>query len=215
MSAFVRFRLADGAEVEVGEGGLVGRATTAQLRVQGSGISEAHALVSLRGRELRIHALRGKVVINDVPVAEATLRARQRVVLGSEVELLVVEVFVPDEPVEAMPPTLGGGVRPVRIHLGAGVVRVQEGEDPPLQVGGNQGELLRLLADATEPQHWSQVARYFWPERDQLKWRERFDAMVKEIRSKFRDHRIRGDLLWSWDGSYSLKLNPEDEVTRE
>jgi len=214
MPAHVRLRLADGTEIDVTEGGLVGRATTAQLRLEGAGLSEAHALVTRRGEDLRIQALRGKVLVNDVPVAETTLRPRQRIVFGVDTVVNVVEVVVPADDGEPMSATVGGGSRPVRVTLGGGVVRLQEGEDAPLQLGGNQAELVRLLADATEPQHWSQIARYFWPERDQHKWRERFDAMVKEVRGKLRDHHIRADLLWSWDGSYTLNLNPEDVVTR-
>lgn len=215
MPATVRFRLHDGTEVEVTEGGLIGRAATAQLRLEGVGVSEAHALVTRRGHELRIQALRGKVRVNDTPVAEGALRAGQRLLLGAATPLLVVDVRVAPEDGDPMAITVGSPPRPVQVTVGAGVVRLQEGEDPPLQLGGNQAELLRLLAEATEPQHWSQIARYFWPERDQPRWRERFDAMIMEVRAKLRDHRIRGDLLWSWDGSYSLKLNPEDVVTRD
>ncbi len=214
MSPVVRFRLAGGTVVDVGEGGINGRGLSAQLRLTDPGVSEAHALVTLRGRELRIMALRGRVVINDVPVSEATLRVGQRVVLSAGTVVTVVGVEVPPAVAEPMLATVGGEARLVVVQLGAGTVRIQEGDDPAVQLGGNQAELFRLLADASEPMHWSQIARYFWPERDQIKWRERFDAMMKEVRGKFRDHRIRGDLLWSWDGSYSLKLNEGDVVVR-
>ena len=214
MTTLVRFQLAGAAVVEVGEGGIIGRGLTAQLRLADPGVSEAHALVTLRGRELRIMALRGRVVINDVPVSEATLRVGQRVVLSAGTALTVVAVEVPPVVAEPMLSTVGGETRLVVVQVGAGTVRIQEGLDPPLQLGGNQAELIRLLTDAAEPMHWSQIARYFWPERDQIKWRERFDAMMKEVRGKFRNHRIRGDLVWSWDGSYSLKLNDGDVVVR-
>lgn len=210
----VRFRLPDGTTAEIGEGGLIGRAATAQLRLLDPAVSEAHAFVTLRGRELRILALRGRVLVDDAPVAEATLRPRQRVALGPNVVLLVEEVAVAPSQADPVVPTAGDQVRPVRVVLGEGTVSLREGDDPPLLVGGNQAELIRILAEATEPMHWSEIARWFWPERDQARWRERFDATVKELRGKFRDHRIRADLVWSWDGSYQLRLNPGDVVSR-
>ncbi len=209
----VRFRLPDGTTAEVGEGGLIGRAATAQLRLDDPSVSEAHALVSLRGRELRVLALRGRVLVNDAPVAEATLRARQRVGLGPNVVLVVEEVEAGPAAVPVTP-TAGEPGRAVRIELADGWVSIREGEDPPLVLGGNQAELVRMLAEAEEPIHWREIARWFWPERDQPRWRERFDATVKEVRAKLRDHRVRADLVWSWDGSYRLHLRAGDEVTR-
>lgn len=209
----VRFRLPDGTTAEVAEGGLIGRAATAQLRLEDPGVSEAHALVSLRARELRILALRGRVLVNDAPVAEATLRPRLRVGLGPNVVLVVEEVEAGSAAVPVTP-TAGEPARAVRIELAEGWVSIREGEDPPLVLGGNQAELVRMLAEAAEPMHWSEIARWFWPERDQPRWRERFDATVKEVRAKMRDHRVRGDLVWSWDGSYRLQLRAGDEVSR-
>lgn len=109
--------------------------------------------------------------------------------------------------------TRPSGTTRVQLVLAEGVVRIRSGESPPLILGGNQGDFVRQLAEATEPVHWTTIARYFWGERDQLKWRERFDAMVKEVRGKLRENRIRKDLLWSWDGSYRLNLDEGDTVT--
>lgn len=210
--AHVVFRLLDGTRVTVGEGGLIGRATTAQLRLADPAVSEAHALVSRRGAELRILALRGELVVNDVPVAEATLRARQRVHLSHDTTLFVEEVVLPADLGPAQPPTAGARRAPLRVKVGAGVVQISEGDAPPAVFAGNQAELLRLLAEAEEPLHWTRLARYFWPERDQPKWRERFDALVKELRARLKNHRIRADLLWSWDGSYRLHLADGDRL---
>lgn len=212
--AFVVFRLLDGRRVTVGEGGLIGRALTAQLRLDDPTVSEAHALVSRRGRELRILALRGELVVNDVPVAEATLRPRQRVHLSHDTTLFVEEVVLPADLGPAQPATAGGRRAALRVRVGAGVVQITEGDAPPAVFAGNQAELLRLLAEAEEPVHWTRLARYFWPERDQPKWRERFDALVKELRARLKNHRIRPDLLWSWDGSYRLNLAEGDELDR-
>ena len=102
----------------------------------------------------------------------------------------------------------------VTVAIESGVVRLSAEGAPPLVLGGNQAELILRLAEADEPQHWTTIANYFWPERERDRWRERFDAMVKEVRNKFRDHRIRGDLLWSWDGSYRLNLQDGEELRR-
>jgi hypothetical protein len=208
----VTFRLPDGTEVEVGEGGLIGRASTAQLRLTDPAVSEGHAMVSLRGRELRLLALRRSIVVNDVPVAEATLRAGQRVHLSHDTTLHVVRVVLPEDGLPVPNATFGEEHPPVRVVVGNGVVRISQGGAPEATFARYQGELLRLLAEAEEPVHWTKLARYFWPERDQLKWRERFDALVKEVRRRLRDHRVRADLLWSWDGSYRLHLGEGDEL---
>jgi pSer/pThr/pTyr-binding forkhead associated (FHA) protein len=49
MFAFVRIRLPDGTERRVSPSDLVGRLETAALHLDDARISEAHALVSLRG----------------------------------------------------------------------------------------------------------------------------------------------------------------------
>lgn len=81
---------------------------------------------------------------------------------------------------------------PVRLRTWPDWVRLAEGDGPELVLGGNQADLVRLLAEAGEPQHWTQIARYFWPEREAASWRPRFDAMMKEVRRKLRQHRVRG-----------------------
>ena len=50
---FVRFRLPDGRTAQVAAGGLIGRASTAELRIESPEVSEAHAFISMRGRPVR------------------------------------------------------------------------------------------------------------------------------------------------------------------
>lgn len=69
---------------------------TAALRLDDPGISEAHALVSLRGATLRLLALRGRFLVDGQPSAEITLAAGQRIRLSPDVELVVEEVVLPD-----------------------------------------------------------------------------------------------------------------------
>lgn len=288
--AHVVFRLPDNRCVPVPVGGFIGRVSTAHLRLRDPEVSEGHAMISLRGREIRILALRGPVVVNDTPVAEAALRVRQKIRLSPTTVLIVEDVVLPESvlaieglqggPVELAEsaasllsapariepglhrdawawiwnegdawfvqetggvPTLlevgralergddrlrvisvplGRGPNdtkaedgaPVRVEIGPGFARMGAGRGPMLSLGGNQADLIRLLAEADAPVHWTRLAKYFWPEKDQPKWRDRFDAMVKELKAKLRDHRIRPDVVWSWDGSYKLNLTGLDTL---
>jgi hypothetical protein len=93
----VRFKVGDGEVVDLGHGDLIGRLWSAALQVDDPRVSEAHALVSLRGQELKLLALRGRFAIDGRPVAEATLTAGLRVELAPDLWLTVLEVDVPDE----------------------------------------------------------------------------------------------------------------------
>lgn len=209
----VKLRLEDGSLHSLGEGALLGRARAAHLRVDDPGVSEAHAFLTARGGQLRIQALRGGVRVNGVPVRECALHRGQRVELGPSFAFTVESVEGPEDPDLAQDSTQGDPDRPLRLHLSAEGVRIDEG-GPPLQLSGNTADLVRLLVDAAEPVHWSEVARWFWPERDRHQWRARFDATVKELRAKLRERHIRVDLLASSEGLYRLNLGPKDTVTR-
>lgn len=65
-------------------------------RLNDSRVSEAHALVSLRGRALRLLALRGEVLIDGAPEDEVELAQGQVLTLGAT-RLAVVEVTVPED----------------------------------------------------------------------------------------------------------------------
>lgn len=92
----VRLRLPDGAIVEVPSGGLVGRLRSASARIDDARISEVQALVSLRGRQLKLLALRGMLRTRGGPTAEITLRVGQRIELARDVWIEVVEVRLPE-----------------------------------------------------------------------------------------------------------------------
>jgi hypothetical protein len=95
--AFVRFRLADGAVFDLLPGDLVGRSWSAGLPLDDARVSEAHAMVSLRGGELKLLALRGRFAVEGRPVTELTLAAGQRVELARDLWLSVESVELPDE----------------------------------------------------------------------------------------------------------------------
>ena len=96
MRASVRFRLPEGDEVCLGPGDLIGRVWSAALQRDDPHLSEAHALVSLRGESLWLIALRRRLWVDGQPLGEVELVAGQRVRLSAETEVLVVEVLLPE-----------------------------------------------------------------------------------------------------------------------
>ncbi|MEL6348923.1 MAG: FHA domain-containing protein, partial [Myxococcota bacterium] len=72
--AYVRFKLTDGRTVDLGPGDIIGRLAGAALRLNEAHISEAHALVSLRGDQLMLLALRGVLSVNGRPCASVVLQ---------------------------------------------------------------------------------------------------------------------------------------------
>lgn len=97
MHAHARFRLADGSDAILLPGDLIGRTWTAALRIDDPHISEAHAMLSLRGGSLVLLALRGRFLVDGAPVQDAELRTGQHIALSPETSLLVQSLALPDE----------------------------------------------------------------------------------------------------------------------
>lgn len=95
MRAYVRFRLPDATTVELGHGDLVGRLWSAALSVPDARISEAHAMVSLRGQELMLLPLRGRFAVDGRRASSHVLAAGQRITLAEGLDLLVEDVSLP------------------------------------------------------------------------------------------------------------------------
>lgn len=95
MHACVRFRLPEGGLVSVGPGEIVGRSAIAALRLDDPAVSEAHALVSLRGERLKLLALRGRFLVDGEPSIEVDLAEGQRVRFSADTEVVVDEVVLP------------------------------------------------------------------------------------------------------------------------
>ncbi|HEY8377490.1 MAG TPA: FHA domain-containing protein [Nannocystis sp.] len=93
---FVRFRLPDGRTAQVGAGGLIGRASTADLRIESPEVSEAHAFISLRGRNLQILSLRRWIILDGERKSSLVLAPGQRIRLSQNVTLDVEAVELPD-----------------------------------------------------------------------------------------------------------------------
>jgi len=69
----------------------------ANLRLNDPSISEAHALVSLRGTQLKLLSLRGRFSVDGAAVAEVALSRGQSIELGPRVTLRVEDVSIPSE----------------------------------------------------------------------------------------------------------------------
>lgn len=95
MRAYVRFRLTSGATAELGHGDLIGRLWSAALPIADARVSEAHAMVSLRGQELKLMALRGRFAVDGKPVPAIVLEVGQTVTLAEGLILTVEEVSLP------------------------------------------------------------------------------------------------------------------------
>ena len=96
MRAFVRFRAPDGSEEELGPGDMIGRSAAASLSIDDVRVSEAHALVSFRGDQLRLLALRGRFAADGQRTTDVALRAGLRIHLGPELAVEVLEVALPE-----------------------------------------------------------------------------------------------------------------------
>ena len=96
MRAFVRVRLPHGQTAVLGPGDMIGRLATATLQLDDARISEAHAMVSLRGRDLKLLALRGLFAVEGKPCDELSLRPGLTFELARGVALSVEEVQLPE-----------------------------------------------------------------------------------------------------------------------
>jgi hypothetical protein len=95
MRAYVRLRLPDGSAAELGHGDLIGRLWSAALYISDARVSEAHAMVSLRGQELVLLPLRGRFMLDGQRQTALVLAAGQRITLADGLDLLVEEVALP------------------------------------------------------------------------------------------------------------------------
>ena len=156
----VQLKLPDGRQVWLRPGALIGRLRSAAARIDDPRVSEAHALISLRGRQMRMLALRGMLRTRAGPVDEVPLGIGGRIELAREVWVEVLAIALPPtvlalrgiaitplelrESVHALtpgpPPRLSYRHDPsAPVHIwqdGEGWRLHRQGEDPePLQAG--------------------------------------------------------------------------------
>lgn len=152
----VRLLCPSGVDVAVGPGGIIGRLDTAACRIQDPRVSEAHALVSLRGEAFYALSLRGRLKVDGESVDESMLLTGQHIELADGVVLRVTDVVIPDTllamQVNARPPTiLSATVYSLRT---APVVELVSEyiEDAPLRLWSTaQGWTLAVEGGAPQP----------------------------------------------------------------
>ncbi len=96
MRAFVRFKLPDGSTVELGPGDVIGRHASTALVLDDVRVSEAHALVSLRGDALKLLSLRGRFALGGKPLSELSLAPGQVIEPARGLRLVVEAVELPE-----------------------------------------------------------------------------------------------------------------------
>jgi len=95
MSPYVIFQLPNGEVAKATPGSILGRLSSASVRIDDPRVSEAHALVSLRGSELKLLTLRGSIRVDGRRDADVILEAGLRIQLARGVELKVLAVELP------------------------------------------------------------------------------------------------------------------------
>lgn len=96
MIASVRMRLPSGGTETLYAGDLIGRTWSAALRIDDPEVSEAHAMLSLRGEQLWLLALRRRFMVDGRTVDAVALTEGLCVRLAPGVELLVEAVSLPE-----------------------------------------------------------------------------------------------------------------------
>jgi hypothetical protein len=93
----VLIRAPEGEPVRLFPGALIGRSSRADLRISHPGVSEAHGMISQRGRALFLLGLRGAfhLVGRRAPQRDLALEPGQEIRLANDVTLTVLEVDVP------------------------------------------------------------------------------------------------------------------------
>ncbi|MCA9718099.1 MAG: FHA domain-containing protein [Myxococcales bacterium] len=121
---FAEFVIPDGSLARVTAGGLIGRASTADLQIDDPTVSELHAMVSLRGRGLKLLSLRRDVLIGGRPQKTVALEPGLRVRLSSRVLLQVADVVLPPSVLVLI------GVDREPVELSASVTSLVRGSEP-------------------------------------------------------------------------------------
>lgn len=96
MITLVEVKVPSGDVVALAHGALIGRLWSADLHVNDARVSEAHAMISLRGRDVRLLALRGRFLVDGRWLSDVVLAPGMVVSLAKGLELGIVAVRVPD-----------------------------------------------------------------------------------------------------------------------
>ena len=146
MQAHVKLRTADGRVHEVAAGGIIGRLAGAALVLPDPRVSEAHAMVSLRGGALHLLTLRGRFAASGRTPSSLELSVGQRIDFARGLSVEVVDVILPD--------------RVRAVQLDDGPPMPLSGVNSLVRAGG--GSLIqRYEADALAV-IWSQDGSWWW-----------------------------------------------------
>lgn len=96
MRAWVRLVTDTGESAGLGPGEIIGRLRSAALCISDARVSEAHAMVSLRGRELMLLALRGRLAVEGKQLSKVALREGLHVQLAPDFGVRVDELVLPE-----------------------------------------------------------------------------------------------------------------------
>ena len=96
MHATVTLRTQDGELHQLGHGDIVGRLWSAALPLSSPHVSEAHAMVSLRGGHMHLLSLRGLFAYRGKPSKDLVLEPGQRILFARDVYVDIVEVSLPE-----------------------------------------------------------------------------------------------------------------------
>ncbi len=128
MRAYAIVRDAGGTSYQLVHGDLVGRLRSAALPIDDARVSEAHAMVSLRERELRLIALRGGLALEGRPVNEIALSAGMEILLARGLSITVDSVHLPASVLGLHSPSVARQVvPPVASLVKAGELRLVAG----------------------------------------------------------------------------------------
>lgn len=141
--------------VQLSPGEFIGRSDLAALCIDDPRVSEAHAMVSLRGKALKLLALRGRFRVNGKVEAEVELREGLEIELASGLTVKCVDVTLPETlpglDVQGLPPMLLTGTTTL---FGGAPPRVVRGYDPRgdvvLWASGDRWRVSLKNADARE-----------------------------------------------------------------
>ena len=131
--------------VKAPPGAILGRLSSATVRIDDPRVSEAHALVSLRGSELKLLTLRGGLRVDGRKEADVVLEPGQRVQLARGVELRVLVVELPSSLMALQLATPGGD------SLGS-----------PVELTRSVYSVLSRPAPAIEPRYHHNAPAHVW-----------------------------------------------------
>ncbi|TVQ93240.1 MAG: FHA domain-containing protein [Deltaproteobacteria bacterium] len=158
MQAVVWCRIGDDSLVSLGHGDVIGRMGAAALVVDDARVSEAHAIVSLRGGALHLLALRGRFRVHGQVRAEVEIHDGLQIELAEGLLLTIHRVSLPPHLLgvegQGLPPQVLGGTTSFFL---APTPSLRKGWAPEAQVWfWNVDQDWRAQVQGEQPRPWRQ-----------------------------------------------------------